>query len=115
MPFPAARWQDYCSNMKDKLFKDFLVSYYNVALIAFMEANSTSIADIKGHGPKAMKFDVWNGLVDHWLDSKWQNNSVIDKKIELLCLLINYTHYMVYQFWRTQEKKVIKKNIAYLK
>ncbi|XP_057757459.1 uncharacterized protein LOC130976578 isoform X4 [Arachis stenosperma] len=47
---------------------------------AFKEANSTSIADIKGHGPKAMKVDVWNGLVDHWLDSKWQNKSVAGQK-----------------------------------
>ncbi|RYR38468.1 hypothetical protein Ahy_A09g043516 [Arachis hypogaea] len=107
MPSPAPRWQDYCPNMKDELFKGFLekhefASNYDKALArtvwnktmhdrypdilkrardrAFKEANSTSIADIKGHGPKAMKVDVWNGLVDHWLDSKWQNKSVADQK-----------------------------------
>ncbi|RYR22051.1 hypothetical protein Ahy_B03g067334 [Arachis hypogaea] len=47
---------------------------------AFKEANSTSIADIKGYGSKAMKVDVWNGLVDHWLDSKWKNKSVASQK-----------------------------------
>ncbi|XP_016173868.1 uncharacterized protein LOC107616422 [Arachis ipaensis] len=107
MPSPAPRWQDYCPNMKDELFKDFLekhefASNYDKAMArtvwnktmhdrypdilkramdrAFKEANSTSIADIKGHGPKAMKVDVWNGLVDHWLDSKWQNKSVAGQK-----------------------------------
>ncbi|RYR20747.1 hypothetical protein Ahy_B03g065973 [Arachis hypogaea] len=107
MPSPAPRWQDYCPNMKDELFKGFLekhefASNYDKAMArtvwnktmhdrypdilkrardrAFKEANSTSIADIKGHGPKAMKVDVWNGLVDHWLDSKWQNKSVAGQK-----------------------------------
>ncbi|XP_025646974.1 uncharacterized protein [Arachis hypogaea] len=107
MPSPAPRWQDYCPNMKDELFKGFLekhefASNYDKAMArtvwnrtmldrypdilkrarerAFKEANSTSIADIKGHGPKAMKVDVWNGLVDHWLDSKWKNRSVAGQK-----------------------------------
>ncbi|RYR13071.1 hypothetical protein Ahy_B04g070260 isoform E [Arachis hypogaea] len=93
--------------MKDELFKGFLekhefASNYDKAMArtvwnktmhdrypdilkrarnrAFKEANSTSIADIKGHGPKAMKVDVWNGLVYHWLDSKWQNKSVAGQK-----------------------------------
>ncbi|QHO35237.1 uncharacterized protein DS421_9g273810 [Arachis hypogaea] len=47
---------------------------------AFKEANSTSITDIKCHRPKAMKVEVWNGLVDHWLDSKLQNKSVAGQK-----------------------------------
>ncbi|RYR62243.1 hypothetical protein Ahy_A04g019670 [Arachis hypogaea] len=103
MPSPAPRWQDYCPNMKDELFKGFLkkhefASNYDKAMArtvwnktmhdrypdilkrardrAFKEANSTSIADIKGHGPKAMKVDVLNGL----LDSKWQNKSVAGQK-----------------------------------
>ncbi|RYQ89259.1 hypothetical protein Ahy_B09g095997 isoform C [Arachis hypogaea] len=106
MPSPAPRWQDYCPNMKDELFKGFLkkhefASNYDKAMArtvwnrtmldrypdilkkakerTFKEANSTSI-DIKGHGPKAMKVDVWNGLVDHWLDSKWKNKSVAGQK-----------------------------------
>ncbi|RYR20500.1 hypothetical protein Ahy_B03g065658 [Arachis hypogaea] len=101
MPSPAPRWQDYCPNMKDELFKGFLekhefASNYDKAMArtvwnktmhdrypdilkrardrAFKEANSTS------HGPKAIKVDVWNGLVDHWLDSKWQNKSVAGQK-----------------------------------
>ncbi|XLU49401.1 uncharacterized protein LOC107634423 [Arachis ipaensis] len=74
MPSPAPRWQDYCPNMKDELFKGFLekhefASNYDKAMArtvwnktmhdrypdilkrardrAFKEANSTSIADIK--------------------------------------------------------------------
>ncbi|RYR28744.1 hypothetical protein Ahy_B01g052909 [Arachis hypogaea] len=46
----------------------------------FKETNSTSIANIKGYGPKAMKVDVWNDLVDHWLDSKLQNKFVASQK-----------------------------------
>ncbi|RYR15825.1 hypothetical protein Ahy_B04g072767 [Arachis hypogaea] len=96
MPSLAPRWQDYYPNMKDELFKGFLVmarTIWNKTMHdrysdilerardrAFKEANSTSIADIKGHGPKAMKFEVWNDLVDHSLDSKWQNKSVADQK-----------------------------------
>ncbi|XP_029148791.1 uncharacterized protein [Arachis hypogaea] len=96
MPSPALRWQDYCPNMKDELFKGFLTiartiwnktmhdRYHDILKRArdraFKEANSTSITDIKGHRPKAMKVDVWNGLVDHWLDSKWQNKSVASQK-----------------------------------
>ncbi|KAL4286639.1 hypothetical protein AHAS_Ahas19G0106300 [Arachis hypogaea] len=95
MPSPAPRWQDYCPNMKDELFKGFLAmarTVWNRTMLdrypdilkkakerTFKEANSTSI-DIKGHGPKAMKVDVWNGLVDHWLDSKWKNKSVAGQK-----------------------------------
>ncbi|RYQ95574.1 hypothetical protein Ahy_B08g090926 [Arachis hypogaea] len=107
IPSPAPRWQDYYPNMKDELFKGFLEKYefasnYDKAMArvvwnrtmldrypdilkrarerAFKEANSTSITDIKGHGPKAMKVDVWNGLVDHWLDSKWKNKFVAGQK-----------------------------------
>ncbi|RYQ96120.1 hypothetical protein Ahy_B08g091662 [Arachis hypogaea] len=103
MPSPAPRWQDYCPNMKGELCKGFLekhefASNYDKAIArivwnrtmldrypnilkrarerAFKKANSTSIADIKGHGPKAMKVDIWNGL----LDSKWKNKSVADQK-----------------------------------
>ncbi|RYR28745.1 hypothetical protein Ahy_B01g052912 [Arachis hypogaea] len=47
---------------------------------AFKETNSTNIANIKGHGPKAMKVDVWNDLVDQWLDSKLQNKFVAGQK-----------------------------------
>ncbi|RYR21410.1 hypothetical protein Ahy_B03g066687 [Arachis hypogaea] len=92
MPSPAPRWQDYCPNKNDELFKGFLekhefASNYDKAMPrtlwnktmhdcypnilkrardrAFKEANCTSITEIKGHGPKAMKVDVWNGLVDH--------------------------------------------------
>ncbi|RYQ92013.1 hypothetical protein Ahy_B09g098092 [Arachis hypogaea] len=107
MPSPVPRWQDYWRNIKDELFKVFLkkhefASNYDKAMArtvwnktmhdhypdilkrvrdrAFKKANSTSIADIKGHGPKAMKVEVWNGLVDHWLDLKWQNKSVTGQK-----------------------------------
>ncbi|RYR61874.1 hypothetical protein Ahy_A04g019114 [Arachis hypogaea] len=107
MPSPAPRWQDYCPNMKDELFNGFLekhefTSNYDKAMArtiwnktmldrypdilkrvrerAFKEANSISITDIKGHGLKVMKVDVWNGLVDHWLDSKWKNRSVAGQK-----------------------------------
>ncbi|QHN99891.1 uncharacterized protein DS421_13g401760 [Arachis hypogaea] len=88
----------YCPNMKNELFKGFLekhefASNYDKAMAkivwnrtmldryrdilkrarkrAFKEANSTSIADIKGYGSKAMKVDVWNGLVDHWAYQFW--------------------------------------------
>ncbi|RYR72396.1 hypothetical protein Ahy_A02g006606 [Arachis hypogaea] len=123
--------------MKDELFKGFLekhefASNYDKAMArtvwnrtildrypdilkrvrerAFKEANSTSIADIKGHGPKTMKVDVWNDLVDHWLDSKWKNKSVASQKIELLCLLINYILQGLSVLANTREEKYKEKH-----
>ncbi|QHO19554.1 uncharacterized protein DS421_11g330010 [Arachis hypogaea] len=92
MPSPASRWCEYWPDMKDELFKGFLEKYefasnYDKIMArtvwnrtmhdcypdilkrtrdrVFKEANSHSIVDIKGHGPKAMKVDIWNSLVDH--------------------------------------------------
>ena len=42
---------------------------------AFKQVNSHNYADLKGHGPKGMKAEVWDGLVDIWITLKWQKKS----------------------------------------
>ncbi|KAL5099699.1 hypothetical protein RYX36_004026 [Vicia faba] len=37
--------------------------------------NSTNLVDTNGHGPKGMKAEVWDGLVDIWLKPEWKKNS----------------------------------------
>jgi len=46
---------------------------------ALQSANSTNLADAKGHGPKGMRTEVWDGLVDIWLTSEWQRKSEVAK------------------------------------
>ncbi|KAJ1429976.1 putative transposase, Ptta/En/Spm, plant [Sesbania bispinosa] len=46
---------------------------------AFVRANSTNIADLKGHGPKGMRTEVWDGLVDIWMTPEWQRKSAAGK------------------------------------
>ena len=33
------------------------------------------MADLKGHGPRRMKDEVWDGLVDIWLSPEWRRKS----------------------------------------
>ncbi|KAJ1418050.1 putative transposase, Ptta/En/Spm, plant [Sesbania bispinosa] len=47
----------------------------NARVAALKQVNSTNLADTKGHGPKGMKTDVWNGLVDIWLRPEWKRKS----------------------------------------
>lgn len=102
MPTPAAKWKDYPIEMKDELFKEFMGKYNfasdserNIARIvwnrtcmdrypdhlknarktALRQVNSTNLADTKGHGPKGLKPEVWNGLVDIWLKPEWMKKS----------------------------------------
>jgi hypothetical protein len=42
---------------------------------ALRHVNSTNLADTKGHGPKGLKPEVWNGLVDIWLKPEWTKMS----------------------------------------
>ncbi|KAJ1423988.1 putative transposase, Ptta/En/Spm, plant [Sesbania bispinosa] len=37
------------------------------------------MADIKGHGPKGMKIEVWNGLVDKWSRPEWKKKSDVGR------------------------------------
>ncbi|GAU32133.1 hypothetical protein TSUD_218840 [Trifolium subterraneum] len=68
MPTPAEKWKDYSIETKDELFKDFMA-------MALREVNSTDLVDTKGHGPKGMKAEVWDGLVDIWLKPEWKKKS----------------------------------------
>ncbi|KAJ1398915.1 hypothetical protein SESBI_30710 [Sesbania bispinosa] len=94
MPYPADNWKSYCSDMKKMLFNDFKEKYrfssnYDRTMAktvweqtcmdryldylakaraaAFVRANSTKIADLKGHGPKGIRTELWDGLVDIWM------------------------------------------------
>ena len=42
---------------------------------AFKRANSVNLADLKGHGPRRMKDEVWDGLVEIWLSPEWRRKS----------------------------------------
>lgn len=102
MPTAAAKWKDYPIEMKDELFREFMGKYNfasdserNIARIvwnrtcmdrypdhlknarktALRQVNSTNLADTKGHGPKGLKPEVWNGLVDIWLKPEWTKKS----------------------------------------
>ncbi|CAI8587696.1 unnamed protein product [Vicia faba] len=102
MPIPAAKWREYPIEMKDELFKDFMGKYKfasdsersiarmvwertcldrysdhlkNARKVALRQVNSTNLADTKGHGPKGLKPEVWNGLVDIWLKPEWTKRS----------------------------------------
>ncbi|KAJ1440378.1 putative transposase, Ptta/En/Spm, plant [Sesbania bispinosa] len=106
MPYPADNWKSYCSDMKKMLFNDFKEKYsfssnYDHTMAktvwericmdrypdylakaraaAFVRANSTNIADLKGHGAKCMRTEVWDGLVDIWMTPEWQKKSVAGK------------------------------------
>ncbi|XP_045788291.1 uncharacterized protein LOC123883508 isoform X3 [Trifolium pratense] len=102
MPTPAEKWKDYPIETKDELFKDFMGKYKfpsdydrnmartvwektcmdrypdhlkNARNAALREVNSTNLVDTKGHGPKGMKAEVWDGLVDIWLKPEWKKKS----------------------------------------
>ncbi|XP_058777026.1 uncharacterized protein LOC131651374 isoform X3 [Vicia villosa] len=102
MPIPAAKWREYPIEMKDELFKDFMDKYKfasdsersiarmvwertcldrypdhlkNARKVALRQVNSTNLADTKDHGPKGLKPEVWNGLVDIWLKPEWMKKS----------------------------------------
>ncbi|GAU48222.1 hypothetical protein TSUD_371220 [Trifolium subterraneum] len=47
----------------------------NARKVALREVNSTDLVDTKGHGPKGMKAEVWDGLVDIWLKPEWKKKS----------------------------------------
>ena len=47
---------------------------------AFKEVNSNNYANLKGHGPRGMKREVWDGLVDIWETPKWQKKSEVGQK-----------------------------------
>ncbi|WJX80812.1 hypothetical protein P8452_63761 [Trifolium repens] len=59
MPTPAEKWKDYPIETKDELFKDFMAN----------------LVDTKGHGPKGMKAEVWDALIDIWLKPEWKKKS----------------------------------------
>ncbi|KAJ1400078.1 putative transposase, Ptta/En/Spm, plant [Sesbania bispinosa] len=102
MPYLADNWKSYCFDMKEMLFNDFKEKYrfssnYDRTMAktiwertcmdkypdylakaraaAFVRANSTNIADLKGHGPKGMRTEVWDGLVDICMTPEWQKKS----------------------------------------
>ncbi|KAJ1381361.1 putative transposase, Ptta/En/Spm, plant [Sesbania bispinosa] len=102
MPTPAERWKDYPGDMKDELFNEFMGKYTfasdfdrnmartvwertcmdlypdhlkNARVAALKQVNSTNLVDTKGRGPKGMKTEVWNGLVDIWLRPEWKRKS----------------------------------------
>ncbi|KAJ1385937.1 putative transposase, Ptta/En/Spm, plant [Sesbania bispinosa] len=106
MPFPADNWKSYCSDMKEMIFNDFKEKYrfasnYDRTMAktvwertcmdlypnylakaratAFVRANSTDIANLKGHGPKGIRTEIWDGLVDIWMTPKWQKKSAAGK------------------------------------
>ncbi|KAJ1406204.1 putative transposase, Ptta/En/Spm, plant [Sesbania bispinosa] len=106
MPYPADNWKSYCSDMKQMLFNDFKEKYHfssnydrtmaktvwertcmdrypnylaKARAAAFVRANSTNIADLKGHGPKGMRTEIWDGLVDIWMTPEWQKKSAAGK------------------------------------
>lgn len=47
---------------------------------AFKVAKSNNFTDLKGHGPKGMKTEIWDNLVDIWLTSDWQKKSAAGRK-----------------------------------
>ncbi|XP_045812786.1 uncharacterized protein LOC123906813 isoform X3 [Trifolium pratense] len=102
MPIPAAKWKAYPIEKKDELFKEFMGKYKfasdsecniarmvwertcmdrypdhlkNARKTALRRVNSTNLADTKGHGPKGLKPEIWNGLVDIWLKPEWTKMS----------------------------------------
>ncbi|WJX85980.1 hypothetical protein P8452_68351 [Trifolium repens] len=102
MPTPAEKWKDYPIETKDELFKDFMGRYKfisdydrnmartiwektcmdrypdhlkNARNKALRDVNSTDLVDTKGHGPKGMKAEVWDALIDIWLKPEWKKKS----------------------------------------
>lgn len=59
------RYPDHLKNAREKALK---------------QVNSTNLADTKGHGPKGMKKEVWDGLVDIWLTPKWRKKSDANRR-----------------------------------
>ncbi|WJX78749.1 hypothetical protein P8452_61937 [Trifolium repens] len=49
--------------------------FKNARNVALREVNSTNLVNTKGHGPKGMKAEVWDGLVDIWLKPEWKKKS----------------------------------------
>ena len=47
----------------------------NARKTALRQVNSANLADTKGNGPKGLKPEVWNGLVDIWLKPEWTKKS----------------------------------------
>jgi len=58
-------WERTCLDR----YHDHLKNARNYAL---RQVNSTNLVDTKGHGPKGMKTEVWDGLIDIWLIPEWR-------------------------------------------
>ncbi|KAK7278976.1 hypothetical protein RJT34_24017 [Clitoria ternatea] len=102
MPIPAGKWKEYPVEVKDVLFNEFKEKYkfatpYDNSMArtvwnrtcadrypdllakaretAFKRISSNNIANLKGHGPRGMRREVWDGLVDIWVSKEWQKKS----------------------------------------
>lgn len=61
-------WERTCMDRYPDMLK-------NARIASLKALNSTNLADTKGHGPKGMKSEVWDGLVDIWLTPEWRRKS----------------------------------------
>ena len=61
-------WDRTCADR----YPDFLK---NARQLALKQVNSTNLADTKGHGPKGMKTEIWDGLINIWLKPEWKKKS----------------------------------------
>jgi len=42
-------------------------------------ANSDNIEDLKGFGPRGIRTDMWDTLIDIWMTQDWKKKSIADK------------------------------------
>jgi hypothetical protein len=71
---------DYDCNMSRTVWERTCMDRYpdhlkNARKMALREVNSVNLVDTKGHAPKGMKAEVWDGLVDIWLKPEWKKKS----------------------------------------
>jgi len=71
---------DYDYNMSRTVWERTCIDRYpdhlkNARKMALREVNSVNLVDTKGHAPKGMKAEVWDGLVDIWLKPEWKKKS----------------------------------------
>ncbi|KAJ1427915.1 putative transposase, Ptta/En/Spm, plant [Sesbania bispinosa] len=71
---------DYDRNMARTVWEKTCMDRYPDYLkhlrgIALKKVNSQTWLTLGGHGPRGMRTDIWNGLVDIWLTSEWRRKS----------------------------------------
>ncbi|KAK2446721.1 hypothetical protein QL285_017489 [Trifolium repens] len=71
---------DYDRNMARTIWEKTCMDRYpdhlkNARNKALRDVNSTDLVDTKGHGPKGMKAEVWDALIDIWLKPEWKKKS----------------------------------------